>query len=754
MGVTVIVKRCVLSAAAVLSAQAITGLPVLSSQSVSSTPQPHSIGASTGVTLVAPPRSVTDDYYGVKVVDAYRYMENSKDTAVLAWMKGQADYTSATLAAIPGRASLLARIRELDQSVPDVEATPLPGDMYLLLKRQQTADMYKLYVRRGLTGADRLVVDPEHVKLAASIQGKGKNSITFLDPSPDNKYVAVGIAPGGSVRDAEVHIIDIASGHETGDVMPRAFAAAVWWLPDSRSLVYQKLRKVPPGMPATEVEQQEATYLHVLGSDSDKDPAVFGYGAVPSITVDKTFWGYIVVQPGAAYALGSVNSGVSPNSAYYIEPVDSIGKSNTAWRKVADTADGVTDIEVHGTDLYVLTYKDAPRYKVLRIDARTAELASAESVVPTSEAVVTGISPAQDALYVTLLDGGLNRVLRVPYGPHPRAEEVALPVRGTANVATDSRVPGAQITTTSWTEAPKIYRYDPGMKRMTDTKLQPTSPNDDATDVESVEVKVSSYDGTQVPLSIAYPRRIRLDGTNPTLLDGYGAYGASMSPYFGRLRLAWHERGGVYAVCHVRGGGEYGEEWHLAGKGSTKPNTWRDFIACAQYLIDKQYTSPGHLAGMGTSAGGILIGRAITDRPDLFRAAVDVSGVSDMLRFETMANGVPNIPEFGSTKTEEGFRSLYAMSPYHHVTDGTAYPAVLLETGSNDPSVDSWQLAKMAARLQAATTSHRPVLLRVEYEAGHGGFGGTEKQLHERRADEWSFLLWQFGVAQFQPKTQ
>jgi prolyl oligopeptidase len=204
-------------------------------------------------------------------------------------------------------------------------------------------------------------------------------------------------------------------------------------------------------------------------------------------------------------------------------------------------------------------------------------------------------------------------------------------------------------------------------------------------------------------------------------------------------------------VCHVRGGGEYGEEWHLAGKGSTKPNTWRDFIACAQYLIDQKYTSPARLAGIGGSAGGILIGRAITERPDLFGAAIDVVGCSDMLRMETTANGLPNIDEFGSTKTEEGYKALYAMSAFHHIQDRTAYPAVLLETGINDPRVDPWHMAKMTARLQAATASGKPVLLRVEYAGGHGGIGGTKKQAQERLADEWSFLLWQFGVPDFQP---
>ena len=418
---------------------------------------------------------------------------------------------------------------------------------------------------------------------------------------------------------------------------------------------------------------------------------------------------------------------------------------------MADFADEVTDIDVHGDDLYVLTYKNAPRYKIIRVDARKPDLASAETVVPQGQAVVTAIHPAQDALYVELLDGGIGRVLRVPYGPGSRVEEVTLPFVGSAFVRTDPRLPGALLGLSSWTKAFKYYSYDPETKQATDTKLQPTGPYDDPTNTGSVEVKVRSYDGTLVPLSITYPKSLKLDRSSPTLLEGYGGYSISIPPNFDPTRLAWYEKGGIYAVCHARGGGEYGEDWHLAGKGPTKTNTWRDFIACAQYLIDQKYTSPAQLAGEGVSAGGILIGRAITSQPDLFAAAIDKVGLSDTLRFELTQNAETNIPELGSVKTEAGFKSLFAMSAYHHVEDRTAYPAVLLETGINDPRVDPWQMAKMTARLQAATASGKPVLLRVDYAGGHGTMGATRAQALEQLADEWSFLLWQAGVPEFQP---
>ena len=292
-----------------------------------------------------------------------------------------------------------------------------------------------------------------------------------------------------------------------------------------------------------------------------------------------------------------------------------------------------------------------------------------------------------------------------------------------------------------------MYAYEPQTKQVTNTNLMELGLSGHDDNLEAVEVKVKSYDGTLVPLSIVFPKGIKLDGSHPTVLNGYGAYGTVTDfPHFeGHPILG--EKGGVSATCGVRGGGEYGEDWHLAGKEATKPNTWRDFIACAEYLIDKKYTSPAHLAGVGGSAGGILIGRAITERPDLFGAAIITSGVLDVLRNETMPNGPGNIPEFGSTKTEDGFKSLLAMSAYHHVTDHTPYPAVLLQVGMNDPRVDPWESGKMTARLQAATSSGKPVLLLVNYAAGHGG-GGIDSA-----ADVLSFMLWQLGDPDFQPKT-
>jgi prolyl oligopeptidase len=300
------------------------------------------------------------------------------------------------------------------------------------------------------------------------------------------------------------------------------------------------------------------------------------------------------------------------------------------------------------------------------------------------------------------------------------------------------------IASASWTRGGGLHSFDPANKTLTDTGLRPRGKFDDVEGYESVEVQVPSHDGVLIPLSILHKKGIALDGSHPTLVNGYGAYGMTMSVHFNPTNLAWLERGGVLAYAHVRGGGEFGKDWHRAGQKSTKPNTWKDFIACCEYLVQKGYTSPAKLAGVGGSAGGILIGRAVTERPDLFAAAILQVGCLDMLRMETTTNGVPNIPEFGTVTSKEGFDGLLAMSAYAHVVDGTKYPAVLLLHGINDPRVEPWMSAKMTARLQAATASGKPILFRVDYDAGHG-IGSTREQHQQQLADQWAFLLWQMG---------
>jgi len=564
--------------------------------------------------------------------------------------------------------------------------------------------------------------------------------------------VLIATSPGGS-EDMTAHIFKTATGEELPESLERFEGAS--FSEDGETIYYVQLRKLAPGAPPSDKYKRNQTFAHKIGTDASADQAVFGYDVVPGIKIAEEEWGAIVLWPGSPYALGIVGT-VSPAQEVYIALASAIG-TKTGWKKVAGYEDNITEFALAGNDLYLVTFKDASNGKILRVPAADPNLSKAEVVVPASDAVLkvslgqSVVHPAKDALYILETEAGIGKALRLSYQPGSKPQAIALPFDGSVNdVVTDPTEPGALIDMTSWTKPGDYYRYDPATSTSVAMGLEPESAID-PTDFVSEERRAMAPDGTQIPLSIVYKKGTRLDGSNPTALIGYGAYGDVWMPVFSRRYSEWIERGGILAVAHVRGGGEFGEAWHLAGEKLTKPNTWRDFIASAQYLIDHKYTSTPKLGIWSQSAGGILIGRAVTERPDLFAAAVDGVPCSDMLRFETGENGPDNAPEFGSVATEDGFKGLYEMSAYAHVKEGTNYPAILVTAGANDPRVDPWQGAKMAARLQAATASGKPILFRVNYDAGHGLTDTVSQQVSDW-TDIFTFFLWQFDEKDFQPQ--
>ena len=682
----------------------------------------------------APVHEVTDTYFGEKIVDPYRWMEDSKSADFVAWMKAQADYTRSHLDQLPMRTELLNRLEELSDTGVRVSGVQRAGGYYFYYRVAPGENDRRLYVREGFKGAERLLLDPDKL----SEPGK-RYSIDSYNASFDGNYVSYTISVGGS-ENGEMRVVETATGKDLGERIDRARFGAGAWLPDNHSFVYNRLQKLAQGAPATELYQKSRVYLHTLGTNPDSDVAIFGYEVNSAIKIEPTPLPFASVPIGSKYVIALLNSGVSPNSEYYFTTVDKLTQKPIPWRKLVSLDDEVANLDLHGDDAYLLTYKNTPRYKVVHINLAQPDIAKADTIFPASAAVVTAAGAAKDALYVQTLDGGVGKLWRVDYkGGAPQL--IKLPYEGTANIGwTDQQTEGLLFGLTSWTKSSAYFAYNPATKTATDTTLIPQIPID-MSSIDAVSVTAKSHDGTMVPLVILSKKSLKRDGTNPTLMIGYGAYGiVNTEPFFASGYLPWLERGGILAFAGVRGGGEYGEEWHLAGKQKTKPNTWKDFIACAEYLINEKYTSAAHLAGEGGSAGGILIGNAIAERPDLFGAAVDAVGVNDAVRAETTSNGVPNIPEFGSTKTEEGFKALLEMDAYLKIKNGVKYPAVLLITGINDPRVEPWMSAKMAARLQTATTSGKPILLRVDYDAGHG-FGSTKRQRNEQNADIFAFLF-------------
>ena len=697
------------------------------------------IAHSQSIPAPAPVHEVIENYFGQEIRDPYRYMEESTPEAT-EWIRAQGAYTDKILATLPERDHLRERLREIDEQIGArfQWITALPGSRYIYTKSSPKDDVYKLFIRSGLTGQERLLVNPEKARMP----GGPPATIAAFYPSHDGKLIAYTISVENSER-ATLHVLDSESGKEIEKPIENVLSfGSIDWSGTSHAFNYFRLPPLAADAPQHDRYLNGAVYRHVIGTNVLQDRLLVGPASDASLRTEPTFWSSVEMPTRSRWALAVISDGVRSERLIYVGLQSAVENGAPKWRQLVDFTEEVTDLSVHDDDLYVISQKSAPQGKVLRIPL-TGSLKDAQIVLPESHAAPVSIAAAHDALYVVLREGMAASVQRMPYSG-ALTEKIALPIPGIPEIySTDPRLDGLLFTVHGWTSAPVIYSYRAG--KVSDTRLRPLSDAERKADLEVTQVDVASYDGVKVPLTIVH-KRLQRNGDNMFYLTGYGSYGASQDPMFDAFLLAWYEHGGAVAVAHVRGGGEFGEEWHRGGMKSTKPNTWRDFIACAEYLIQQKYTRPERLVGHGVSAGGILIGRAIAERPDLFGAALIAAGTTDMVRGEFQKNGLVNVPEFGSVKNSQDFRALLEMSAYHHVKDGTKYPAILLTTGWNDPVVDPWQPAKMAARLQAASASGRPVLLRVD-NAGHDSWGSTRTELRALRADQLAFMLCQIGAS-------
>ncbi len=709
-------------------------------------------GASLAATKPQPARAedVVTDYFGTKVADPYRWMEGGTENAQLQeFLKSQNTYTRSILDSLRGRDALLARIQELDNAVPVVRSWQRGGSSLFYLETAPGAKSASLLVR-DTAGKSRVLLDP-----ASFERDDAHAAIDYFAPSWDGLFVLAGVSLGGS-ENSTIRVIEVTTGRLLPDSITRTQYGAPAWREDSHSFFYSRLQELDPNAPPAAIYENDRVCLHVLGSDPEKDPRIFGPGVSASIEIPKAGFVGINTTPGSNYALGYYSAGTTDPGSFYVAPIAKSRDANTPWLKVISPEDLVSaaadsSVAIHESTMYLLLDKGAPNRALVAIDLAHPDISHATVVMPPSDAVLTGIYAAQDGLYLSSKHGVSYKLQRAVYASQLKWETVTLPYSGTiSNIDANVLLPGVVFRLESWTESDQSFAYDPSLNRITNIGLIQKHPGD-FSGVEAREVEATSADGPKVPLSIICKKGLVLDGSHPTLFEGYGAYGISIDPSFDQRVLAWIEHGGVDVTVHVRGGGEFGEDWHNAGRKETKQHTIDDMIAAAKYLIEQRYTSPEHLAVRGTSAGGIAVGGALVQHPELFAAAIDNVGMTDMLRFQTTQGGAANVPEFGDVGDPGGFKYLYAISPYNHVVKGTNYPAVLGITGTNDPRVPSWIVAKMIARLQAANAGKRPIILRVDFDEGHG-LGSSRPARERLTADILSFILWQSGDPEFQPR--
>ncbi|MFI4977021.1 MAG: prolyl oligopeptidase family serine peptidase [Caulobacterales bacterium] len=699
---------------------------------------PHPAAAQALKAPVPRLQPVTETLHGVTLTDPYRWMENPADPDWTPYLMAQNAYARQVLGAIPGRAALEAKIAAASGATAFVTAIQAAGPYVFAQVRPAGANTYKLVVREGLHGAPRTLFDPDTQATAET-----HYSLDYWVASPDGRYVAYGSSPAGS-ENSVLHVLETATGKLLPDTLDRAQFGAPSWLPDGSGLLQNRLKEgTKHGDPDHYADS--IVWLHRLGSDPSADVKLMGKGLDATVAAQDIDAPSVFVQAGSDAAIGVMISGVENEVALYTAPLAGVAAGKPAWTRVCTPADAVTGAALRGADLYLLTHKDAPRFKLLKTTTTAPSLAAATEVMAQSELVLKGLASARDAIYVQALDAGLGRLIRL--APDGTRSRLKLPFEGSvAALSADPLQDGCWFVLDSWVKPPVVCFGAPD-GTVTITDLAPPTPID-VSNYESREVMVTARDGTRVPLSIIYARNLKRDGSAPLYLQAYGAYGLDIDPGFDPRLPTWLDLGGVMAVAHVRGGGELGEGWHRAGMKQTKPNTWHDCIDCARYLIAHHWTSPGKLAVEGTSAGGIMIGRFLTEEPSLLAVAIVRVGDSNATRMENMEAGPANVPEFGTIQDPEGFKGLLEMDAYQHVRNATRYPAVLLTTGVTDPRVAPWEPGKFAARLQAATASGKPVILRVETDAGHG-LGSTRTQRDNEVADTYAFILRQVGDGRF-----
>jgi prolyl oligopeptidase len=683
---------------------------------------------------VAPPKPVTHEYHGVSVTDNFEWLEDGNDPAVKSWVAAENTFSRQYLEAIPARPAVHERLQALMTSTSNVYSNLVErGGAVFALKNAPPKQQPMLVTLKSVDdlSSEHVVFDPNEAAANGSL------AIDFFAPSPDGRRVAISVSEGGS-ENGTLRILDVATRQELPDHLSRVNyptgGGSVAWSTSGKGLYYTQY-PVPGSRPPADEHFYQQVFFHVLGTPPERDTAEAGsdFPRIAETELKSSRDGRVVVA--------LVANGDGGDYSLYLKTPDANNKGT--WRRIAADADGIKGVEI-GDDnaLYLLSRANAPRGKILRLpvapSTNAVDWKRVTVIVPQSDGTIEHFAPAGGTLYVSELLGGPSRLRAIDIGSR-RATTVGLPaVSGVKDlVKVGKRDVVAELA--SYLAPSAWARVAPGRNGVRRTALVETSEAN-FNDCEIVREFATSKDGTQIPLNVIRRKGTRLDGRNPTILYGYGGYGVSQVPEFRADRRAWLDRGGVYVIANLRGGGEYGDAWHLAGNLTRKQNVFDDFIASAEYLISHGYTNPQSLGILGGSNGGLLMGAALTQRPELFRAVGSAVGFYDMLRVELDPNGAFNTTEFGSVQDEAQFKALYAYSPLHRVRDGVDYPAVLMQTGDNDGRVNPAHSRKMIARLQQADPNGRPILLRTNAASGHGVDTALSVRI-DQRTDLYAFFI-------------
>ncbi len=683
----------------------------------------------------SPSRPVVEEIHGVRIEDPYRWLEDGEAEEVKEWTARQNAFTEAFLSRLPGRDRIrdrldqLLRIGRLSVAVP-------AGGRYFYTKRTGTQNQPILYVRDGVNGPDRVLLDPNQ------LSEDGTVALDWWYVSDDGKKLAYGLSQSGS-EESVLHVRDVDTGRDLPDRIEGTRACSVAWTPDAKGFYYTRYPK--EGEPIQDKQQvrpatKEDTpyfrhvFFHKLGTDPTTDRKVFGEGR------DKEDWPNVDLSPDGKWLVVTVEQGWS-KSEVYLRPTE---PADAPFVPVVEGVEALFSPIIRNDVLYIRTNLNAPRYRVFRADPRQPAREKWVEIIPQRPDVLDGLAAIRDRLVGLYMVNASSR-LRLFDLQGKFQREIPLPTLATVS-GLGAEWNGSEFfyDFSSFTVPPSVYRYDLGANA--NQLWQQVQSDIDTSLYEVKQVSYRSKDGTPITMFLAHKKGVRLDGNNPTLLTGYGGFNISETPFFGASLFLFLERGGVLALPNLRGGGEYGEEWHQAGMLDRKQNVFDDFQAAARWLITEKYTHPERLAIMGGSNGGLLMGAMLTQCPELFRAVVCQVPLLDMLRYHRFRIARLWIPEYGDPDDPQAFRWLRAYSPYHNVKPGVAYPATLFTAAESDTRVDPLHARKMTALLQSATTSEQPILIRLETRAGHGA-GKPRSKVLDELTDTWTFLFWALQIS-------
>lgn len=707
-------------------------------------------------TNLAPTKPVTDEYFGTKVIDEYRNLENLQDPQTLDWIKSQTDYTNSILDKIPKRKYYLNKRIEFDKrqgySIIDLKITG--NDRYFFLKRNAWEKTAKIYYKQGSKGKEELLYDP--VNFISTYIDKTSDSnkhefiVSSINPSWDGNKLAISLTEKGKEL-SEIIIMDVDNKYIYPEVIANnesAVIGGIKWLEDNTGFFYVHFPISDPK--SQSFNENTQSVLYKIGSDPKKLTDVFSVSNNPDLNINENQFPIILAyNQYDEYYIGILADVEKYRSTFIIKKNDLLN-GNKNWKSLYKKEDKVYYMRPAGDDIFFLSGYNSSNFKLCKTNIKNPDFKNPEVLIPEKkDEVFSQFVLTKDGIYYTTTKNGIEAKLYLY--KNGKEQPIKLPyISGNIQMQAKGKdYSDIWISCSGWANEEQRFEYDINTDTFSEENLVPIIEYPEFKDIIVKEIIVKARDGEEVPLSLIYNKNVKKNGKTPVLIDAYGSFGSSQEPFFARMYLLWASEGGIMAIAHVRGGGEKGEKWRLGGYKETKTNTWRDLIDCTEYLVKEKYTSKDKVAIWGASAGGIAIGRAMTERPDLFKVAILEVPVTNTLRNEITPYS--NAKEFGTVNNPKEFNALLKMDAYQHIQKGVKYPSTLITGGINDERVAVWEPIKFAAKLMANDASKNPILLEIDYEGGHGG-NVPLIQTHSNLSDIFAFAFWQLGHPDYQPK--